>query len=103
MEDLHRGQQVVGGDADHVGVGSVAEHHRLLLHRPAQRAEVVTKPGGLLEVELAGGGRHLALQPADQRISLAGHEIAEAVDDLAMFLGRDRARARGGALADVAQ
>ena len=87
MEHLNGREQVVGGDADHVGVGAVAEHHGLLLHRAPHRAEIVAQPRGPFEVELGGRGAHLALQAADHRIGLAGHEIAEVVDDLAVLLG----------------
>ena len=58
---------------------------------------------GLLEIEFGRCGGHLLLQPADQRISLPRHEIAEVVDDLAVRLGADLARAGCRTLADVAQ
>ena len=103
VEDLHRRQQVVGGEPDHVGVGAVAEHHGLLLHGSAQRAEVVPQPGRPLEVQLGGRLGHLSLQPADHLVGLAGHEVAERLDDLAVLVGRHPADARGGALADVAE
>ena len=103
MEDLHRCEQFVRRDADHVGVGAVAEHHRLLLHRPPQRAQIVAQPGRLLEIQLGGRRRHLLLQPADHRVGLARHEVAEVHHDLAVFLGGDLAGARRGALADVAE
>ena len=61
VEDLDRDLERVLGQRDHVGVGAVAEHHRLLLERLLDRAEVVAQPGGLLEVERLGGGVHLAL------------------------------------------
>ena len=34
VEDLHGGLERVLGERDHVGVGAVAEHDGLLLHRP---------------------------------------------------------------------
>ena len=45
VEHLHRGLEVVLGEGDDVGVGAVAEHDSLLLHRPAQRFQVVAHPG----------------------------------------------------------
>ena len=61
VEDLHGDLERVLGERDHVGVGAVAQHHRLLLQRLGERTEVVAQPGGLLEVERLGGGVHLAL------------------------------------------
>jgi hypothetical protein len=72
VEHLHRRFQLVVGEGHHVGVGAVPEHHGLLLHRPLQRAEVVTKPRGSLEAELLGRGVHLLLQLAGKPIRLAG-------------------------------
>ena len=51
VEDLHGDLERVLGERDHVGVGAVAEHHRLLLQRPLERADVVAQPGGPLEVQ----------------------------------------------------
>ena len=65
VEDLHGGLELVLGEGDDVGVGAVAEHDRLLLHRPAQRLEVVAQPGRALELELGAGLAHLPLEPAD--------------------------------------
>ena len=103
VEDLHRHLERVLGERDHVGVGAVAEHHRLLLQRPVQRAEVVAEPGGLLEVQRLGGGVHLLLDPLDERRGLAAHEVAEVVDDRAVLLGADLADAGRRALVDVAE
>ena len=64
VEDLDRGLQRVVGERDHVGVGAVAEHDRLLLHRPAQRGEVVAQPGGPLELQLARRPGHLLARAA---------------------------------------
>ena len=83
VEDLDRGLQLVLGEGDDVGVRAVAEDDGLLLQRPPERAEVVAEPGGLLELQRLGGGGHLALEPLDHRLGLAGHEVAEVVDDLA--------------------
>ena len=54
--------------------------------------QVVAQPRRLLEVQVAGGGGHLPLQPSDQRIGLARHEVAEAVDDLAVLRLRSPGR-----------
>ena len=83
VEDLDGGLQLVLGEGDHVGVGAVAEHDRLLLHRPAQGAEVVAQPGGPLELQAR---RRPPPSPRSSRrmngVGLAGHEVAEVVDDL---------------------
>ena len=103
VEDLDGDLERVLGQGDHVDVGAVAEDHRLLLQRPLHRAEVVAEPGRLLEVLAVGGGVHLPLDPPDERPGLAGHEVAEVVDDLAVVLGADVADAGRGALVDVAE
>ncbi|CAM2932428.1 hypothetical protein SAXI111661_09050 [Saccharomonospora xinjiangensis] len=103
MEDLHGRFEFVVGEGDDVGVGAVAEHHGLLLHRPAQRAEIVAKPGGPLELQRLGRLGHLPLKPADHDVGAAREEVAELLDDLAVFLGRHPADARRRALADVAE
>ena len=54
VEDLHTDLERVLGQGDHVGVGTVAEHHGLLLQGTVHRGEVVTQPRGLLEVEGLG-------------------------------------------------
>ncbi len=103
VEDLDGDLERVLGQRDDVGVGAVAEHDRLLLQRPLQRAEVVAQPGRALEVLGVAGLVHLALDALDERTGLAGHEVAEVVDDLAVLVGRHVADARGRALADVAE
>ena len=103
VEDLDRGLQLVLGEGHDVGVRAVAEDDGLLLQRPPERAEVVAEPGGLLELERLRRGGHLALEPLDHRLGLAGHEVAEVVDDLAVLLGGDPADAGCRALADVAE
>ena len=86
MKDLDGGLQVVLGEGDDISVGAVAEHDGLLLHRPAQRLEVVAQPGGELELQALAGLGHLALEPLHHQVGLAGHEIAEVVDNLSMRL-----------------
>lgn len=103
VEDLHGGFQRVVGEGHHVGVGAVAEHHGLLLHGPAQRCDVVAQPRGPLELQLLAGLGHLPFQLADHGVGAAGHEVAEAVDDVAVLVGGDAADAGRGALADVPQ
>ena len=87
VEDLDGDLERVLGERDHVGVGAVAEHHRLLLQRLLERAEVVAQPRGPLVVLGLGGGVHLLLDPLDERRGATGHEVAEVVDDLAVLLG----------------
>ena len=62
VEDLNGRFEFVVGEGDHVGVGAVTEHHRLLLQRPLERADVVAQPGGALEVEFGGRGAHPVFQ-----------------------------------------
>ena len=103
VKDLHGGFQVVVGERDDVGVGPVAEHHRLLLQRTLERTDVVAQAGGPLEVQLCRGGVHLPLQVARETIGLAGQEIAEVHHDLPMLGGADPINAGGRALVDVAE
>jgi hypothetical protein len=103
VEDLDGGLQLVLGEGDDVGVRAVTEDDGLLLQRPPQRAEVVAEPGGLLELQVFRRGGHLTLEAPDHRLGLAGHEVAEVVDDLPVLLGVDPADAGCGALADVAE
>ncbi len=67
VEDLDGDLERVLGERDHVGVGAVAEHDRLLLQRPLHGAEVVAQPRGPLEVLRVGGGVHLLLDAPDER------------------------------------
>ena len=53
VEQLDRRFEGVLGDADHVGVGAVGQHDRVLLHRSFQRPDVVTDPGRLLVLLVA--------------------------------------------------
>ena len=87
VEHLHRRLELVVGERHHVGVGAVAEHHGLLLHRPLERAKVVTKAGGSFEIELVGRGVHPLFQLAGKPVGFAGQEVAEVCHDLAMLLG----------------
>ena len=103
VEHLHGGFQFVVGERHHVGVGAVAEHHRLLLQRPLERRDVVAQPGRPLEVQLLGGGAHLLFHVAGQPVGLAGQEVAEVQHDLAVLLGADPADARRRALVDIAE
>jgi hypothetical protein len=61
-----------------------------LLHRPAQRPDVVAQPGRPLELHLLGRGGHLPLQPADHGVGLPRHEVAEVVDDPPVLLASTR-------------
>ena len=82
MENLNRRFQFVVGERHHVGVGAIAEHHRLLFQRPLQRGDVVAQPGRPLEVELLGGVVHLLFHVARQPVGLARQEVAEVEHDL---------------------
>ena len=95
VEDLDGGLQLVIGERDDIGVGAVAEHHGLLLHGPAQRADVVAQPGGPLELQVVGRLRHPPLQLPDEVVGAAGEEVAEVLDDLAVLRRRRPARRTG--------
>src|SRR5256885_927258 len=56
-----------------------------------------------LELELFVRLGHLPLQPLDHDVGLAGHEIAEVVDDTTVLVRADPADARRTAFADVAE
>ncbi len=103
VEDLDGGLQLVLDDGHQVGVGGVGEHHRVLLHGLAQRADVVAQPGGPLVLHVLGGGRHLLFEAAQVRAGAAGHELAELLGEVLVVLGGDPADAGGGALVDVAE
>ena len=103
VEDLDGDLERVLRQRDDVGVGAVAEHHGLLLERLLDRPEVVAQPRGLLEVERLGGGVHLGTDAANEGVGVAGHEVAEVVDDVTVVVGADAADAGGGALVDVAE
>jgi hypothetical protein len=64
VEHLYRRFKLIVGESDDVGVGAVREDNRLLLHGTAQRADVVTEPGGAFIVLGIGGLAHLAFEPA---------------------------------------
>ncbi|GAB4002408.1 hypothetical protein GCM10029992_40550 [Glycomyces albus] len=103
MEDLHGRLEFVVGDGHDVAVDVVGEDDDLLLDDLVEGRDVVAQSGGLLEVEVLGGGLHLGEQPPADRGGVAGHEGAEAVDEFAVLLGGDAPDARGRALADVGQ
>jgi hypothetical protein len=102
-EHLHDRLQVVLGEGGDVEVVRGGRDHLLLLHGGAQAAELVAEPRGQLVVEPGGGVAHLLLQPGDDRAGAAVHELDEVLDDLAVGLGADLARAGARALADVVQ
>ena len=103
VEDEDRRFELVLGEGDRVGVGVVGQHDRLLLDRPPQRPDVVAQPGRPLVLLLIGGLAHLRLEPAQEAAGLAGQEVAEIVDDLAVLLDRHPADAGRRTLVDVAE
>src|SRR5919205_884063 len=61
------------GTSTSLGTASPASPtHRLLLHGPPERAEVVAEPGGLLILHRLGGGGHLAFEALDHLVGAAG-------------------------------
>ena len=104
VEDLHRRLERVLGEGDDVGVGAVAEHDRLLLHRALERLDVVAQPGRPLVLLVGRGDLHVLLEAAQERRGLAGHEVAEVVDDLRGAPSASTRPTHGRrALADVAE
>ena len=103
VEDLDGGLQLVLGDRDQVGVGRVGEHDRALLHGLPQGSDVVAQPGRPLVLHLLGRVRHLLLQTADVGAGAAGHEVAELLGQVTVFVGGDAVDAGCRALADVAE
>ncbi len=101
VEDLHGRFQLVLGDRDQVGVGRVGEHDRALLHGLLQGLDVVAQAGRPLVLHLLGRFRHPLFEPADVRARAAGHEVAEVLGQVAVFLGRDAPHAGRRTLADV--
>ncbi len=103
VEDLHGSFKLVLRERDDVGVGAVREYDRLLLHRPAQRADVVPQPGRAFVLLFGRGRAHLTLELADIAAGLTRHEVAEILDDAAVLGGVDPADARRRAPVDVAE
>ena len=52
IEDLYRGLKLVGVERDDVGVGVLAQHHRLALHDLVHRPQVVAQPRRALELQV---------------------------------------------------
>ena len=103
VEHLHRGFEFVVGERDHVGVGAVAEHHRLLLQRALAARRCRHAAGPPSRSRVLGGLVHLLFHVADQPVGLTGQEVAEVQHDLAVLVGADPADARRRALVDVAR
>jgi hypothetical protein len=100
-EDLHCCAVSVRSDPDHVHGPDRALVRGLPLGQMANGVETVSAPRRLLEALGVGGGPHLLLQAADDRIRLPGEELDHAVDDRAVRLGRDVADAGREAALDV--
>ncbi len=103
MEHLDRGLEIVVGEGHHIGIGAVAENHRLLLQGPLERTEIVAQAGGPLEVELFGRRIHLTFQVAGESVGPAGEEVAEVGHDRPVLLGGHSPHTGGRALVDVAE
>ena len=103
VEHLHGDLELILRQRDDVGIRSVRKHDGVLLQRPFERLQVVAEPGRAFELELGGGRLHLAFDPLDVGHVVAGHELAEVVDDRAVLLGSHAPHTRCRALADVAQ
>ena len=103
VEDLDRHLQGVLGQRDDIGVGGVAEYDRVLFQGTVEGADVVSQPGGPLELQLGGGRSHLGLEASDVVGRLTCQKGAEVVDDGPVLICTDPPDTRGRALADVAQ
>jgi len=82
--------EVVLGERDH-SASVRRRHDRLLLQRPAQRFEVVTQPGGELELELLARSGHPPLDALHHQVGLACHEVAKS-STIARFQSLSRAQ-----------
>ena len=89
------------GEADHVDRSDVPAVRGLALGEMADCVEPVPLPGRLFELLLRGGLAHAALQLLLDGTRLAGQELDDAVDDLAVLGRRDRADAGREAAVDV--
>ena len=103
VEHLHGRLELILGQGDHVAVGTVAEHHRLLLDGALKRSQVISEPGRALELLFSRGLFHLGFQAAGEAGGLPGHEVAEVLGQRAVLLLADPLDARRGALSDVAE
>ncbi|CAM5696230.1 hypothetical protein SBADM41S_10954 [Streptomyces badius] len=103
VEDLEGRLQLVLGYGDQIGVGGVGQDDGALLHGPLEGLGVVAEAGGPLVLHLLGRLHHVLLQAADVGAGAPGHEVAEVLGQIPVFLRSDPADTGGGALADVAQ
>ena len=101
VEHLHRRLEIVVGDADHVDVLVLVGDHLLLGDRLLHGDQTVAQARRTLELELGGGALHLRLEPMDDLVGVAGEEVAQLADELAVRHLLDLADARAGALLDV--
>ncbi len=103
VEHLDGRLELVPHEREHVRVGAVAEHDRVLLRRALERGDVVAQPCRGLVLHRGGGLVHLALEPAHEPLRVARHEVAEVLGERLVVLGRDAPDARRRALVDVAE
>ena len=95
VEDLHRGLEVVVGEADHVDVFAALGDHLLLLDRPMHGRQPVADACRPLVLHRVRRGAHLGVEPLDDLVGVAVEEVAQLVDELAV-VGRRRSRRRTG-------
>ncbi len=96
--------QLIGSEAEDIGVDLAVEHHRVLLHHGLQHLDLVPKSGGLLELELRAGLFHVARELGDiRRPQRAGYDADKAFGHAAMVGGADVPDARCRAFADRRQ
>ena len=100
-EDLHRGLVPLDREPDHVDRPHRALLRRLPLREMPDREQPVPVARRLLEALVRGGLLHPLLELAQDRRRVAREEPDDAVDDLAVVLGRDRADAGREAAVDV--
>ena len=79
-EDLHRGLELVVGDADHVDVLVAVAHDLLFLDGPAHTGQPVAQAGRLFELHAVRRGEHLLLETLDDLVGVAVEERQQLVD-----------------------
>ena len=82
VEDLHRGLELVVGDADHVDVLVALGDHLLLLDRPMHRSSRSRTRAARSYSSVVGGRLHLGVEPLDDLVGVALEEVAQLVDEL---------------------
>ena len=103
MVGLEPRLELVLGERDDIGIGPIAENHRLLLQDAPERREVVAYPCRPFEIQCLGSLSHLKFHTAGEPIGLAPEKVAEVDDDLSVLVSADASDTGRRTLVDVAQ